>query len=65
MFYAVRWLRGDKVVGEQAFTDLLTAKAFAKDRFAVQKVRKRATAAVVADVDGVIYYRLGEMTENM
>lgn len=39
MFYAVQWLRGGAVVGEQAFSNLLEAKAFAKDRLAVQKVR--------------------------
>lgn len=42
-----------------AFADLMAAKAFAKDRLAVQKVRKGATAAVVADADGVIYFRFG------
>lgn len=60
MFYAVQWLRGGAVVGEQAFSNLLEAKAFAKDRLAVQKVRKGATAAVVADADGVVYFRFGE-----
>lgn len=62
MFYAVRWLKGGAVVGEQAFSDLLEAKAFAKDRLALQKVRKGATAAVVADADGVVYFRFGEGT---
>lgn len=60
MFYAVQWLRGGAVVGETAFSNLLEAKAFAKDRLAVWKVRRGATAAVVADSDGVIYFRFGE-----
>ncbi len=47
------------VVGERTFSDLLEAKAFAKDRLAVQKVRKGATAAVVTDTDGVVYFRFG------
>lgn len=60
MFYSVRWLRDGAVVGEKAFSDLLEARAFAKDRLAIQKVRKGATSAVVADTDGVEYYRFGE-----
>lgn len=60
MFYTVRWLKGEAMVGEKAFSDLLEAKAFAKDRLAVHKVRKGATAAVVADADGVVYFRFGK-----
>lgn len=59
MFYAVRWLRGGAVIGEKAFSDLLEAKAFARDRLAVQKVRKGATGATVVDTAGVVYYRFG------
>jgi hypothetical protein len=60
MFYAVQWLRGGVVVGEKAFSSLLEAKAHAKGRLALQKVRKGATAVVVCDKDGVVYFRFGE-----
>lgn len=63
MFYAVRWLKDGAVVGEKAFADLLEAKSFAKDRLAVQKVRKGATAAMVTDRDGMIYFRFGAGAE--
>lgn len=57
MFYAVQWLKGESVIGEQAFGDLREAKAYAKDRFAIQKVRKGVTAARVTDSEGVVYFR--------
>lgn len=60
MFYAVQWLRGEMVVGQSGFDDLLAAKAYARDRLGIHKVRKGATAARVTDAEGVVYFRFGE-----
>jgi hypothetical protein len=59
MFYAVEWLKGENVMARQGFEDLREAKAFAKGRFAIEKVRRGATAARVIDGAGVVYYGIG------
>ena len=60
MFYVVNWLKGQEVVATTKFEHLLEAKAYAKDRLHVYRVRRGVTAAVVADVEGVTYFRLGD-----
>jgi hypothetical protein len=55
-FYTVRWMKGATVVTETQFERLLDAKAHAKDRLAINRIRKGVTAAEVCDIEGVAYF---------
>jgi hypothetical protein len=57
VFYVVRWLRDATVIAEARFGNLLEAKAHARERLTIQRIRKGVTAAEVADMEGVTYFR--------
>ena len=55
-FYVVRWMRGATVVSETHFDNLTDAKAHAKNRLQIQRIRKGITAVEVCDIEGVTYF---------
>ena len=46
------------MVAEDRFENLLDAKAHAKERFQLNRIRKGITAAEVSDIEGVAYFHL-------
>ena len=55
-FYLVRWMKGANAVFESKFDSLQDAKIHAKDRLAINRIRKGITAAEVSDIEGVAYF---------
>lgn len=55
-FYVVRWMKGAELISETRFDHLLEAKTHAKDRLAINRIRKGVTAVEVCDIEGVEYF---------